>query len=135
MQQIGDKLTGMRLSQTGSEKQPMTGRSVQTLDQGRDRRAEVCLRNGDYDLPSQRVDPSADRAIAIAIQGPISAMTTLHLMSAEEREAALHFWIKSLRPYPPQWIEDAFEYFARNGGSSYPSPQKIISIINKRRGG
>lgn len=133
MQQTASKSIGTLLSQTGLGKQPMTEKSGQSHEQSK--AGAVCLRNGASSLPSKQENPQADRAIAMVIRGPISAMTTLHLMGADEREAALEFWIKSLRPYPPSWISDAFEYFARNGGATYPSPQRIIEIINRRRGG
>jgi hypothetical protein len=74
-------------------------------------------------------------AIAEAIRGPLSAMTTLHMQPEKDRKAGWQFWIDSLRPYPAEWVADAFRYFARNSGGQYPNPQRIIEIINKRRGG
>lgn len=86
-------------------------------------------------LPSTRDDPERDRRIKDVIRGPISAMTALHLLGEREKTEAWRFWVDSLKPYPPNWIEDAFKFFARNGGGRYPNPQNIIEIINKRRGG
>jgi len=61
-------------------------------------------------------------------------MTTLHMMGDREKREAFQFWVEAMRPYPDEWIKDAFAWFARNGGGAYPSPQKIIAVINKRKG-
>lgn len=86
-------------------------------------------------LPSTRPDADRDNAIKDAIRGPIFAMTAIGMMGDREKKEAWGFWIEALRPYPQDWIRDAFAWFARNGGSKYPNPQRIIEIINKRKGG
>lgn len=126
MQRIGDKLTGTRPSQTGSG--GMSQRELSAPAQN-----AVALRQAIPALPSTR--PDRDPEIRKAIEGPVAAMTGMQHMPLETRRAAFQFWVESLRPYPVDWITDAFAYFARNGGGQYPNPQRIIEIINKRRGG
>jgi len=62
-------------------------------------------------------------------------MTSMGMMGDREKKEAWEFWVQALRPYPVDWIADAFAWFARNGGSQYPNPQRIIAAINKRKGG
>ncbi len=86
-------------------------------------------------LPSTRADPQRDDAIKNVIRGPLFAMTPLANMQKAEAKLVWEFWVKTLRPYPSEWIEDAFDYFARNGGGKFLNPQTITEIINKRKGG
>ena len=126
MRLIGDKLTGTRLSQTGSGATSRKEQLAPAPNAGLPSHPQA-------DLPSTR--PDRDPEIRSAISGPVSAMSAIHLMPEADRRAAFQFWVESLRPYPVAWISDAFAYFARNAGGQYPNPQRIIEIINKRRGG
>lgn len=128
MQKISDIKTGTSLSRTGSENRL----SGETSDPAQN---SVTTRPNQAGLPSTKPDPARDAKIAEAIRGPISAMTTLHMQPEKDRKSGWQFWIDSLRPYPAEWVADAFRYFARNSGGQYPNPQRIIEIINKRRGG
>lgn len=126
MQKISASLTGTGLSQRGSET-PLTG------DRSGRGQSAVAIRSTEQDLPSTSAERDPD--IRRAIEGPVAAMTGMQHMPVETRRAAFQFWVEALRPYPVEWITDAFAYFARNGEGQYPNPQRIIAIINKRRGG
>lgn len=128
MQKISASLTGTGPLQRGSETRSIGGKSAP--DQN-----AVAIRSTDQPLVLPSTKPDRDPDIRRAIEGPVAAMTGMQHMPPETRRAAFQFWVESLRPYSVEWITDAFAYFARNGEGQYPNPQRIIAIINKRRGG
>ena len=128
MQKIGDLLTGTPDSQTGSDSQSNMEKSGQTP------RTDVQEAEA-FHLPSLTSDPDRDRAIAKALHGPLLAMTPIATLDDTSKREAWRFWITVLRPFPVEWIEDGFAYFARNSGGRFCNPQAIAEIINSRRGG
>lgn len=88
-----------------------------------------------FQLPSLTFDKDRDRAIAKVLHGPLLAMTPIATLDDNSKREVWKFWIASLRPFPPEWIEDGLAYFVRNSGGKFCNPQTIADIINTRRGG
>lgn len=130
MQTTNAKGTGMRHIATGVSVRSNTGTSAPKAEHAS---KAVAVRNqaSGINLPSQRDDPERDAAIKAAIRGPLTAMTAMHLSSAQDAKEALAFWVDALRPYHVEQIKAAFLFFARSGGGKYPSPQAIIATIEK----
>lgn len=78
------------------------------------------------------IDDAQLEAVRRTIIGPLSAMSTFHLMLDADRREAVRFWIKALAEYPVQEIEEAFFAFTKSG-KAYPNPQAIVDIILSRR--
>lgn len=123
MQTTGAKSIGTVLSQVGSERQSMTGRSDQTRD--------LAVARAQPSTIFENLSPERKQELKALLAGPVMSMTPILQADPSEQRAMWIFWIEAVAGYSSDAIRRAF--IAATKRKEFLNPKLIVSILEAER--